>query len=179
MQEPTPATHQLRVIHTWDGQRAAPGEIAELTLRFTPRHLQIIVEAGYHRDPPPPGAPGSCDGLWRHEVVELIVAAAATINTRADYTEFELSPHGHWLGLRFAGWRQRVGDPLALHYRAQIVGRRWHGRAELERHLLPPPPYLAGAFAIHGEGAGRRFLTAFPSPGEAPDFHRAESLIPL
>jgi len=179
VQEPTLATHQLRVTHTWDGQQAAPGEIAELTLRFTPTHLHVAVEAGYHCDPPPPGAPSSHDGLWRHEVVELFVAAATTINSRPNYTEIELSPHGHWLGLRFAGWRQRLGDPLTLHYRAEIDGPRWHGRASLERHLLPPPPYLVGAFAIHGEGVGRRFLTAAPSLGNGPDFHRAESLLPL
>lgn len=136
------------------------------------RGLRITVDAPYHGDPPPAGPPGPTDGLWDFEVVELFVVGAADDEGRPRYTEIELSPHGHHLVLELAGERNIVRRLLPLEYRAVVDGKRWSGEAILEGRFLPPPPYRGNAFAIHGRGAGRRYLAATPVPGERPDFHR-------
>lgn len=162
----------LKVAHSWDGAPADPAEIATLTLRRASDALRIEIDAPYHGDPPPPGPPGPTDGLWDFEVVELFVAGAADEDGRARYTEIELSPHGHHLVFELVGTRHVVRRCLPLDYRAAIAGDRWRGEAVLERHFLPPPPYRGNAYAIHGQGAERRYLAATPVPGEEPDFHR-------
>lgn len=178
----SPESHRLRIAHTWDGHAARADEIAELTLRFGVQGLEIAVEAPFHDDPPPAGPAASTEGLWNHEVIELFLVQAATAEERQPtprYVEIELSPHGHWLVLRFAGWRRRTGGPLPLQFSAEIARARWRGRALLATEHLPPPPYLAGAFAIHGEGEKRRYLAAHPAGGETPDFHRLQSMAEL
>ncbi len=140
-----------------------------MRLRLSDRDLRIVVSAPFHHDPPPPGEPGPTDRLWEHEVVELFVAG------RDDrYTEVELSPWGHHLVLRLQGIRHVVDAQLPLAFRARQCGARWIGAARLDRELFPPPPWRANAYAIHGEGAARRFLAATPLPGEQPDFHQPE-----
>ena len=64
---------RLELASTWDGQPARDSERATLTLSATPDALHIAVDAPYHGDPPPPGAPGPCWRLWEHEVVELFI----------------------------------------------------------------------------------------------------------
>ena len=127
------------------------------------------MSAPFHDDPPPLGEPGPTDRLWEHEVVELFVAG------RDDrYTEVELSPWGHHLVLRLHGVRRVIDTQLPLAFRVRRCGARWIGVARLDRELLPPPPWRANAYAIHGEGSDRRFLSATPLPGEQPDFHQPD-----
>lgn len=172
-----PTTFDIR--QTWDGEPIPNAEAARVDLAFTPEHLVIEVEAPFHGDPPPAGAAGSTDELWRYEVVEVFIVGADHEDGTASYIEVELSPHGHYLVLELRGIRQVVGSGLPLDFRAVRDGVRWRGQARLARELLPLPPYRANAYAIHGRGAERRYLATHPVPGEAPDFHRLEFFKPL
>ncbi|MFT5683123.1 MAG: hypothetical protein ACI8RZ_004050 [Myxococcota bacterium] len=158
---------RLEIRSTWDGQPAESGEWVVLTLTAHADALHITVDAPLHGDPPPPGPPGPCWALWEHEVVELFIVGADDT-----YTEVELSPHGHHLLLRLSSVRQIAERMLPLDFHADASGGRWSGSARLPWALIPPAPHRLNAFAIHGRGADRRYLAAFPVPGEAPDFHR-------
>jgi hypothetical protein len=123
--------------------------------------------------------------LWNYEVVELFIAEAypgganpaganpASNSDDVSYTEFEFSPHGHWLAWRFSGVRRRLegGDPT-VHYRAWSADGRWHGRATFEREALPAAPWRLYATAVHGAPPRRCFEASAPLPGDEPDFHQ-------
>jgi hypothetical protein len=164
---------ELTIASTWDGQAIDAGEQALVRLRLTARHLHIAVSAPFHGDPRPRGEPRSTPRLWEHEVVEIFVAGEA-VGGKVPYTEVELSPWSHHLVLRLHGIRRVVAAGLPIDFRAWRRGTRWLGAAHLDRELLPPLPWRANAFAIHGRGAARRYLAAVPLPGERPDFHQPE-----
>lgn len=168
----------LRVDRLWSGQPLAPEHHAELRLATTGDDLLLSVDAPFHGDPPPPGPAGSTPGLWEHEVVELFVAGVGLADP-VEYLEVELSPHGHHLVLRLAGVRRVVEAGLPLDFRATIDADRWRGEARLPRSWLPPPPHRAAAFALHGTGGRRRYLSSLPLPGDTPDFHQPHRFPPL
>ena len=172
---------ELRVAQTWDGTAISVSEQVLWRLSAAETALRIEVDAPFHRDPPPPGEPGPCEGLWEYEVAELFIVGRdlGPESTEPEYTELELSPHGHYLLLRLRGLRQAFERRLELPYRAQIVGDRWRGEALLPSHWLPPAPHRVNAFAIHGSGHRRRYLARTPVPGPAPDFHRLADFKPL
>lgn len=173
----TPGAGETRLViaHTWDGEPVGPDEQVTLHLRTGDgsEAIRLEIDAPFHGDPPPPGAARSLDGLWNYEVVELFIAAAAPGEDVA-YTEIEVSPHGHYLVLRLAGARRVVEKGLALEVETRIEGRRWYAGATIPAALLPTPPWTANAYALHGAGAGRRYLAMIPVPGSSPDFHRPE-----
>jgi hypothetical protein len=156
----------FEVAHTWDGVPVDASERVAVTLVGEPDAIVVVVEAPYHADPPPPGPPGSHEGLWEYEVVELFIAGPAD-----PYVEIELGPHGHFLVLRLHGVRNAIERSVPIAYTATIEGRRWRGVARVPRGLLPVGPHRANAYAIHGNSA-RRYLCATPLPGARPDFHQ-------
>lgn len=164
---------RFELRRTWNDEPLPPAESGSIELRLGDA-IEIGIEAAYHGDPPPPGPPGRCDGLWNHEVVELFL-----LGRDEQYLELEFGPHGHHLALRLAGRRRVVANDLAVEYAAQIHADRWSGRARAERPALPPGLVAANAYAIHGRGAARRHLAWVPVPGEKPDFHRLECFAPL
>ncbi|MDD5308212.1 MAG: hypothetical protein PHU25_12895 [Deltaproteobacteria bacterium] len=168
----------LAIATTWDGEHAARNETASIALGFDDGDLVVEVDAAFHGDPPPSGAPGPTPGLWELEVVELFVLGAS-LDGEPRYTEIELSPHGHHLVLRLHGVRRPIATVLPLRFDARIAGPRWAGIARLDRSLLPPPPYRVNAYAVHGEGDSRRHLAHAPVLGERPDFHRLGSFVPI
>jgi hypothetical protein len=160
----------LLIDNTWDGEPALAGEIVRVELRARGGGIVVTVEAPFHDDPPPPAPPGATDRLWEHEVVEVFLLG------RDDaYLEIEMGPHGHHLAIELRGVRNVVKSGLPLPYRARIDGSRWTGEAEIPAEFLPPGLDRVNAFAIHGVGAARRFLAAFPAPGPQPDFHRLDA----
>jgi hypothetical protein len=165
---------RLVVGSTWDGSPVATDERALLDLVLDDEALELFVEAPHHADPPPPGPAASHDGLWDFEVVELFLLGADD-----RYLEVELSPHGHFLVLELAGRRHvaKSGHPLV--FEARIEGMRWKGRATIPIAWLPPGLDRVNAYAIHGEGDGRRHLAARPLGGNEPDFHRLDDFAPL
>jgi hypothetical protein len=166
------AQAQLTIAHHWDGRPLDADETVCLLLRLRRTHLAIAVEAPFHGDPPPSGAPGPTARLWEHEVVELFIAGPDDGAGGVRYTEVELSPHGHHLVLQLAGVRRAAAERLPLRFRRFHRGGRWRGLALLDRELLPPRPWRAAAFALHGPATSRRFLASLPLPGAAPDFHQ-------
>jgi hypothetical protein len=168
---------ELVIDQTWDGAPARPGELARLRLRRRGGGLEIEVDAPWHSDPAPPARPGPTDRLWEFEVVEFFLASSGPPPVR--YTEVELSPFGHHLVLRFLGARNAIDRALQIAYVAERGGRRWTGRAVVPAHYLPPEPWRANAFAVHGTRGDRRFLAAHPLPGAAPDFHQPQEFPPL
>lgn len=164
----------LVVSATWDGDPVGAAETAHLRLRREPEALVVEVDAPFHDDPAPAGAPGPCAGLWEFEVVELFLAGSGPA-----YLEVELGPHGHHLVLQLGGVRRVLAQGLPLDYRAERLGSRWRGRARLPAAWLPPGPLRGNAYAIHGRGEARRYLAAHAVPGAAPDFHQPERFAPL
>ena len=158
---------------TWNDEPLLPGEFGSIELRLGDA-VEIEIEAARHGDPPPPGPPGRCDGLWNHEVVELFL-----LGVDEQYLELEFGPHGHYLALRLAGRRHVVASDLVVEYAVGGSAERWSGRARTARTALPPALAAANAYGIHGRGAARRHLAWAPVPGEAPDFHRLERFAPI
>lgn len=163
----------LHVARTWSGEPIEADEQVTLHL-YDDGDLMIAVEAPAHGDPAPEGPPGPRPALWEHEVVELFV-----LGPGERYTEIELGPHGHHLVLRLHGVRNAVESGLPLDFRAEVEGARWRGLARVPRDLLPPPPHRINAYAIHGQGAARRYLAMSPVPGDKPDFHRLGHFIDI
>ncbi len=160
-------SYQFLVNHTWDGSPLDEEAVARIQLCLDPTHLVVNVDAPFHGDPPPGPPPGSTDGLWEHEVVEVFLVGAGD-----DYLEVELGPQGHYLVLRLRGYRNVVDRHLPLAFAAAISGSRWRGEARLSRSYVPAGELRGNAFAIHGAGAERRHLAAHSVGGERPDFHR-------
>lgn len=164
------ATHALRVDRLWGGGCAKPSEAHRWRLSWSTDGLVFSVEAPWHEDPAPPGAPGVLDGLWDYEVSELFIASSS-----GRYVEVEVGPWGHQLVLAFSEPRQRQADPLRLDWLEVIrSGDRWRARGCVGRSLIPDGADRAAAFAMRGV-APRRHLTSCPLPGPTPDFHQPHS----
>jgi hypothetical protein len=159
----------LVIGRTWDGDLLDVADRTTLRLTLDDASLRIEVDAPYAGDPAPAGPPGATDRLWEHEVVELFVAGPDE-----RYTEIELGPHGHHLGLRLDGIRTPVQTGFPIAFEAGIEGGRWTGTAVVARELLPERPARCNAYRI---GGGRHeALVAVPGP--APDFHRLDRFVP-
>ena len=155
----------LHIATSWDGEAAAPSEVATVTLHRRPEGLLVGVRAPLHGDPVPPGE-GSTWGLWEFEVVELFVLGADE-----HYTEVELGLHGHFLVLMLEGVRNVVARELPIPFQVVREGSHWRGEAVVPWSLLPKEPWRGNAYAIHGVGEGRRYLVHHPLDTSQPDFH--------
>jgi len=176
----------FEIGHTWDGAPIADAPHAAITFTLGESSFALEVDSHYYADPPPAAPPGSLDGLWEFEVVELFL-----LGDDERYLELELSPHGHYLALQLHHPRMLVAKGFPLDYRCRHEGERWWGHAEGDAALLPPGLHSANAYAIHGLGAHRRYLAAHPVASHQrvkshqrveshqPDFHRLETFEPL
>ncbi len=164
----------LHVESTWDGQPIPAEERVTVGLRRTARGLKMFIEAPHYGDPLPPGPPGPTEGLWQFEVVELFLCGPGE-----RYLEVELGPGGHHLVLLLEGIRNPVHRGLPLEVLCLQQGGFWVAATELPQAWLPPEPWRANAYAIHGVGDSRRYLAHAPVPGPAPDFHRLQHFPPL
>jgi len=172
-------TTELLIASTSDGRPLDATERVVVRLRLDASVLRIAIRAPLHGDPPPPGPPGPTEHLWEHEVVELFVAGPRNESGTVAYTEIEIAPGGHHLVLQLSGVRRVVASGLPMRLRTLRTSGHWLAAARLDRGLLPPRPWSANAFAIHGAADGRRYLAAHPLPGPAPDFHQPARFPPL
>jgi hypothetical protein len=164
----------LRIAHDWQGRALPPEQCAELTLQLGADYLEIAVDAPYFADPAPPGPVGPTDRLWEYEVCELFIA-----DLGEHYLEVELSPHGHHLVLELRGVRKVVRSGLPIAYQVTCSRGRYQGRARVPRSYLPEGAARANAYLIHGAASARSYYAHSPPRGEAPDFHRLASFVPL
>jgi hypothetical protein len=154
---------------TWDGVPVGDDERAVIDVRIDGDDLVLAVTAPFHGDPPPTGPAGSREALWEHEVVEWFI-----VGNDGKYLEIELGPHGHFLVLQLDGVRNAVARGLPIAYEAHIDGATWRGVARIPPAYVPVGPHRVNAFAIHGVGAGRRYLASTALPGAKPDFHQPD-----
>lgn len=166
--------HEIQIGGAWDGG-ALRGDERPVRLSWTlgDHVLDVAIDAPLYDDPAPQSAPGPTSGLWEFEVVELFL-----VGPGSRYLELEFGPRGHYLALSLEGVRQVAGEHR-IDYRATRTPDRWHGLARVPRAQLSEPLVSWNAFAIHGVGAGRRYLAAQAVPGPQPDFHRLEEFIRL
>jgi len=164
----------LPIAVTWDGRSIEPRERVRVGLAREHGGLHLRVDAPDHGDPRPPGPPGPTERLWDYEVVELLLCGPGE-----RYLEVELGPGGHHLVLLLDGVRRPLQEGLPLEARWTRGAGRWKVRAHLPDAWLPPPPWRATAYAIHGLGPARRYLAHAPVPGDGPDFHRLHAFPPL
>lgn len=165
---------ELEILRDWRGEPIAEAERVRLELLLDHDSLVIDVAAPMHDDPAPHGPPGSFDGLWRHEVVELFL-----LGDDDRYLEVELGPWGHYLVLELAGRRNVVASGRAIDYRVRRGRTGWTARAVVPATWIPEPVGLGNAYAIHGPAAQRRHRALHPVPGAEPDFHRLECFGPI
>ena len=158
----------ITIDHLWNGCRAHPGEAIELEVsRDETGDLHLHVNAPFHNDPAPEIEAGPTDALWDYEVVELFL-----VGQKGDFLELELGPHGHHLVLYLEKPRTISKAKLPIEYATHIDGERWSGTAHVKTQLLPKALTRFNAFAIHGVKEHRRYLAAYPLPGDRPDFHK-------
>ncbi len=164
---------RLDIDKKWNGRPSTPRERVIVTLEEDSDHLKLTIDAPFYGDAPPEAPAGSTPGLWNHEVVEVFIAGP-----NEQYLELEFGPYGHFLALSFDGVRQAIGEPHTLFFRTVILKQNWMGTARVPYSLLPAGPHRINATAIHG-GNRRRYLSAQPLPGDAPDFHQPSAFLPV
>lgn len=164
----------LAIDRTWDGRTLPARETATVTLTPGESTWHIAIDAPLAGDPPPPSEPGSTPGLWEFEVVEVMLLG---LDDR--YLEVEFSPHGHYLVLELHGRRNPVKQGHLMHYAARRGPVRWRGEASIPTDWLPPECSRVNAYAIRGQGQARIYMAHSPPGGDAPDFHRLSSFVPL
>lgn len=165
----------FHIQQTWDGRALAPDEHTTVCARWFDDRLRVSVDAPFYGDSPPVGPVGPTDRLWEHEVVELFL-----VGREQRYLELEFGPHGHYLALELHGVRQVVRSAWRLPaFDAVIHGDRWTGEASVMLSDLPSPVTHANAFAIHGAGSSRRYLSAHRLESPQPDFHLIHAFPPV
>jgi hypothetical protein len=164
----------LSVGTSWDGRPIPETQHTRLRLEIEGSRVRLDLDAPFHGDSPPPGAPGRCPALWNHEVVELFL-----LGDDERYLEIELGPWGHYLVLELHKPRTVVRDDIPLDLAVSRELARWLGRCTFPADLLPPGLASCNAYTIHGAGDARVYGAAFPVPGARPDFHRLECFRPL
>ena len=158
---------RLSIRHTWDGAPLPREQWAEVRCELCADSLRIEVSSPFYADPAPSSPPGSTDGLWNHEVVELFLRGAGD-----RYLEVELGPAGHYWVIDLAGYRAPRQSGIPIEFCARVDGDRWSGEARVPGAVVPTGVCAANAFAIHGPPGRRTYLAAHPLPGPQPDFHQ-------
>ena len=130
--------------------------------------------------PPSTIPPGSfTDGLWHYSVSELFIASGTS---GGGYLEFEMSPEGHWVALRFDAPRKRTKGYEVLsaeHWQKavhKVQGDRLFGM-EFSWELLQPFVKERILALQCSASSGRGELALFPWWNNAPlpaDFHQPE-----
>ena len=174
MQPNTPIPpFRMQIKGLWNGAPVTNEHQIEVQVEPGPEVWRLTVDAPFYGDPPPRALAGATWGLWDYEVVEWFIAGPGE-----EYLEIELGPHGHHLALQLSGVRQVRERELPLSFHAERRGSRWRGEASFPVTWLPEGPWRVNAFGIHGVDTNRTYLAAYPTGGDAPDFHKLDSFRP-
>lgn len=158
----------------WDGTPYTKERPVQILIDGAGEFVRLQVEAPFYNDTAPPnGQSGQpYPKLYDYQVVE-----AFFLNHEDQYLEVELSPHGEHLVLLLNGRRNSVVQQLPLQYYVKKYENTWTGVAYIPLEYFPYHVTKFNAFAIHGEGSNRKYLSLFPTPEgkfKQPDFHRLE-----
>ncbi len=167
---------KLDITRKWNGKLLSRQEHVEVSLRKVQGGAAITIRAPFYGDPAPKTPPGSVDGLWEFEVVELFIAGPGS---PVLYTEIEVGPAGHYLVISLNGVRQPTASGLPIQVEAAIDGDVWHATATIDDSVLPAQPWRVNATAIHGLGQSRVYASTAVLPGDAPDFHQPDAFLPF
>ena len=110
-------------------------------------------------------APKVTDDLWRNTCFEAFMRA-----DDADYTEFNLSPSGHWAAYRFADYRKAM-MPAAID--PPDIATRIDASTLVLRALLPLQGILGLSAVIEANDSSKSYWALAHPPG-APDFHHRD-----
>jgi UDP-N-acetylmuramate dehydrogenase len=128
--------------------------------------------------------PAFTDGLWRYSVSELFIGNPSA----PSYLEFEMTPEGHWVALRFAAPRQRaVGyETLSadlLSGLLRLVQNEKSFGMELSWQLIEPFINDEQVIALQCcASSGRGDYGLFPwwnSPSSPADFHQPDQFFQI
>ena len=169
-------TVNFELTQYWNGDACSAQSRVSLSIHEEGECLRLDVDAPFYNDPAPQSPAGSTPHLWEYEVVECFIVGEGR---PIPYIEIELGPHGHHLVLQLCGIRTIVQTYPSISYTATIHGERWSGTAFIPKVWLPNGPWTHNAFAIHGQGLARKYLTLYPTLGAQPDFHRLHTFRPL
>ena len=129
----------------------------------------------------PSGVPAGCfaDGLWHYSVSELFIASG---DPGAGYLEFEMTPEGHWVALRFDAPRKRAKGYEVLSAepwirQVRMVGNEGDFGMEFSYELLHS--FIAGEIIALQccASSGRGDFALFPlwqAPSSPADFHQPD-----
>ncbi|NTW55683.1 MAG: UDP-N-acetylmuramate dehydrogenase [Chlorobiaceae bacterium] len=117
------------------------------------------------------------DGLWRYSVSELFLARS---DGQGGYLEFEMTPEGHWVALRFRAPREREEGfvtLLAEPWEQDVLRFNDEGRFGMEYSYRLIEPFIDGdCIAIQCcASTGRNsygLFPAWPETKEPADFHQ-------
>ncbi|KAH9419954.1 hypothetical protein DERP_001787 [Dermatophagoides pteronyssinus] len=174
------STYSTRIKTTWNNESIPIEQYISLSMHYSGEDLMILIRAPFYNDPVLPDwskKPGTFDKLYNYEVVELFL-----LNSNNEhYLEIELAPRGQYLLLELNGYRNVTRTPISLKsYNVKITNdKHWSGRAIVSHDDLPNGIDKFNAYAIHGSGSNRTYLSLFPAPNNnpnytEPDFHRLE-----
>lgn len=166
---------------SWNNQSIAEHDNIHLRFEYVNnnetggRDLHIKVRAPFYDDPHinETTPKGSMDKLWEYEVVEVFLLGSDDY-----YLEIEFSPTGQYLLLQLHGYRNVIKTPLYIDvYSAEIQDKEWSGSYVIPAEYIPANLTKFNAYAIHGTGDARQYLSLFPTPFgkyKDPDFHRLD-----
>lgn len=179
--DPTAAALPWQPIgNDWHGRAIEPA--ADYLLLEDPDFLWLCARHGNAARAHPGAGPGDFqEGLWRHDVAELFIAAP---DGKA-YLEFNLSPRGAWWGAAFAAARQAKpwGSMPAVQAAGGLVQDGWQARLGIPLDWLRCEIGWGGGSRANVtfilESPAQRFLSAAALPGVEPDFHQPDHFAAL
>jgi len=141
------------------------------------RHLWLLAAHDRPGSPHPDAQEGDFqEGLWRHDVAELFIAAED-----GRYLEFNLSPRGAWWMAAFDAPRHASPLPhlpAVRTHAAEPAGGGWQAALgiplEWLRHHIGWGPASRANVTLILESPEQRFLSAADLGGGEPDFHRPD-----
>lgn len=166
-------------LHSLQDAAAAPGDPL---LRWT---TSCNDSAFFALNPPSAIPAGSfTDGLWKYSVSELFIASA---DPAGGYLEFEMTPEGHWVALRFDAPRKRakgseILSPEQWNKEVRIVLEERRFGMEFSLELLQP--FISGesitlqCCASSGRGEFALFPW-WPHPSSPADFHQPDQFFQI
>lgn len=185
----------VKVDHTWNGRQTAHSYEVDFSLSASNGDMEIVINAPFHDDPPPPVSRGKLEGLHDFEVVEIFISGFPFGNDVADtpYLEIQVGPHGHYFLAFFMREADWVNQDTTLDFLMPPVinishsTKRWHATLSIPSYYLPEPrcgdnfevEWRANVCAIHGPANNREYLSAHRLPGNQPNFHQLACFAPV